>query len=319
MTQEVLNPPSVADRELVLSFLKSFPFSKQGFEDVQYFTDRDVGVSFQKKTTKSSDHKSLFHLLIPNRELLESSNHRKRLLVTAVYGKEEGGGVRLRPLTISNLNEPLDLDFTSDFYFDSNEQQLYFKNRKIRPDELLRRVCKLHTKTTRLIAGLFLRSKLLFWRFLLPRLLSLIALIFHYILFAISGDRYTYTFIFKEEKLNGRIISSSNKGALRERDVLPVPNEKIKQGKELNFFGNNVPQHSIVFYSAIHLFALLWIVENTSLQLVSTEVFSNNFLTVLYVVVSFWFFDSVLPYVLKGLIRVFSTLSTKSEYKMIRA
>jgi len=165
------------------------------------------------------------------------------------------------------------------------------------------------------LRGFFLRLKLRFWRVLLPWLFTFVSNIFYYLLLLISGDRYTYDFLFQEEKENGQIISSRmedrvnrNKAEVKEED---------KEAKKIDFFGNKVPQWPIVFYSALHLGAWFFVKYREIPTSQVEDFFSNNFLVVLYVIVSFWLLETILPLLLKKLIKYSSTLSFLASHKKI--
>ena len=97
----------------------------------------------------------------------------------------------------------------------------------------------------------------------------------------------------------------------------PTAKEREKVAAKILFFGIDVPQWPIVFYSALHL-CLWYLIKHFSIEVKQIEdFFSNNFLVVLYVIVSFWLIETVLPFFLKKLVRLFSTLSFQSENKKI--
>lgn len=300
---------------------KKFDFEKHGFYDVTLFTDNEIGFSFKKDFGSDKEHVSLFHLLIPKKGYIDTTITRKPLLITAVYGKKTDGGVTMRALDTSKLlDEPLDLNFTDEYFYDFKDHQLYRGKEKITGDQLLEEIYWKHIKCTKPIMGIILRLKLRFWRTWLVWILSMISKFFHYFLLIISGDRYKYEFVLQEETLNGVIISSRfdrriGRGGTNQ---LPKPKEDDKEAKKIDFFGIDVPQWPIVFYAILHLSILgVWkYLHYSTIEI--KKFFDNNFLTVLYVIVSFWLVETVLPFCLKKLIKLFSTLSALSEYKNIK-
>lgn len=288
----------------------------QGFYDITIFTDTEVGFSFWRNFENVPDRVSLFHLLIENKYWKDVNLKRKPILITAVYGKKTDNGVIMRQNPKSN--EPLDLDFTNEYFYDIQTGDFYKRNRKIEGRKILHEVYEKHTRTTKPFRGFFLRAKLKFWKEWLPVLLSLIAEFFHYCLYLISGDKYTYKFLFQEENLNGEIISSRMDERIGRVKNQPEGKENEKEAKKFNLFGIvDVPQWPIVFYSVLHLFVWFVIQYFSFTTGEVDEFFNNSFLSILYVIASFWFLETVIPFVLKKLIKFFSSLAALSAYKKI--
>src|SRR3989339_193238 len=291
-----------------------FNFEKYGFYSVVPFVDTQIGFGCRKKLNPQDiENVSGIGIFIPNQTLNDSSTERKAFYATATYGKEFGEGIQMR----NNRKpfEPLDLESRDEFFFDINTEKIYKYAKEIDADEMLLEIYNKHIKTTYLLHGCVLRLKLRFWRVLLPWLFIFISKTFHYFLLLISGDRYTYEFFLQEEKLNGQIISSRMDGRVaRSREVAEIK-EEDKEARKIDFFGNKVPQWPIVFYSALHL-SIWFIFKYRKISTKQTEDFlSNNFLVVLYVVVSFWFIETVLPFLLKKIIKYSSILSFQASRK----
>ena len=94
--------------------------------------------------------------------------------------------------------------------------------------------------------------------------------------------------------------------------------EEDKESKQIDFFGNKVPQWPIVLYSMLHL-SFWFLIKYFSIETDQIEnFFGNNFLLVLYVIVSFWFVETVLSFLLKKLVKYFSTWSFQVANKTIK-
>ena len=289
----------------------------QGFYRITTFTDIKVGFSFWKDFEGVQNHSSLFHLIIEEKYWQDAKLARKPVVINVVYGKKTDNGVTMRQNP--KPTEPLDLDFTDEYFYEPQTGFFYKKNRKIPARRILEEVYEKHIKTTRPLAGFFLRAKLEFWRKWLPIPLSWLAKFFHYCLYVISGDRYTYEFLFQEENLNGEIISSRIDRRMGQKKDHPQGKEEEKETKKFNLFGIvDVPQWPIVFYSALHL--VIWFVmQYLSIPTEKVEkFFSNNFLGILYVIVSFWLLETIIPFALKKLIKFFSSFAALSTHKSIR-
>ena len=294
-----------------------FDFDKHGFYGVMPYINAQIGFGCKKKLN-SQDTKNVSGIgfYISNKILNDTTLIRKPFYITATYGEELADGIRMR--TEQNSHEPIDLEFRDEFFYETTTEKIYKGNKEIEATEVLLEVYKKHIKTTRPIAGLFLRMKLRFWRMWLPWIPKFVSHLSHYLLFLISGDKYTYEFLFQEENLNGQIISSKMEGRVgRHKDSAKVK-EEDKESKRIDFFGNKVPQWPIVFYSSLHL-TVWFLIKHYCIETQQIEdFFSNNFLLVLYVIVSFWIIETVLPFLLKKLVKYFSTLSFLAQHKTIK-
>ena len=291
-----------------------FNFDKHGFYGVMPYIDAQVGFGCKKKLNPQDvNNVSGIGFYISNKILADTGSTRKAFYITATYGEELADGIRMR--TQQNFHEPLDLEFRDEFFYDTATEKIYKGDKEIEATEVLLEVYGKHIKTTRPIRGIFLRTKLRFWRVYFPWIPKSVSHLSHYLLLLISGDKYTYKFLFQEENLNGQIISSR----MAERVVRKeIKKESEKESKQIDFFGNKVPQWPIVFYSSLHM--LLWFtikyfgVDTSKLE----DFFNNNFLLVLYVIVSFWIIETVLPFLLKKLVKYSSTLYFLASHKTIK-
>lgn len=294
-----------------------FDFEKHGFYSVTPYIDTRLGFGSKKKLNlQDTKNVSGIGFYISNKILDDQNSTRKAFYITATYGEELPEGIRMR--TEQNFHEPLDLEFRDEFFYDTITEKIYKGSKEITGDEVLLEVYKKHIKTTRPILGLYLRAKLRFWRVWFPWPLKFLSNVSHYLLFFISGDRYTYEFLFQEENLNGQIISSRMEGRVdRNKDSAKVKEEE-KESKQIDFFGNKVPQWPIVFYSILHL-SFWFLIKYFGFKTDQIEnFFGNNFLLVLYVIVSFWLVETVLPFLLKKLVKYFSTWSFQVASKTIK-
>lgn len=294
-----------------------FDFEKHGFYSVTPYIDTRLGFGSKKKLNlQDTKNVSGIGFYISNKILDDRSSTRKAFYITATYGEELSEGIRMR--TEQNFHEPLDLEFRDEFFYDTITEKIYKGSKEITGDEVLLEVYRKHIKTTRPILGLYLRTKLRFWRVWFPWPLKFLSNVSHYLLLFISGDRYTYEFLFQEENLNGQIISSRMEGRVdRNKDSAKVKEEE-KESKQIDFFGNKVPQWPIVFYSILHLSFWL-LIKYFGFKTDQIEnFFGNNFLLVLYVIVSFWLVETVLPFLLKKLVKYFSTWSFQVASKTIK-
>jgi hypothetical protein len=294
-----------------------FNFEKYGFYSVTHYIDAQIGFGCKKKLNpQDTKNVSGIGFYIPNKTYNDTGSTRKAFYITATYGEELTDGIRIR--TEQNFHEPFDLEFRDKFFYDTSTEKLYKGDKEITGDEVLLEVYGKHIKTTRPIRGLYLRTKLRFWRIWLPWPLKLLSNASHYLLLLISGDKYTYEFLFQEENLNGQIISSRMEGRIGRNKEPAKAKEEEKESKQIDFFGNKVQQWPIVFYSILHL-SFWFLIKYFGVETNQIEnFFGNNFLLVLYVIVSFWFIETVLPFLLKKFVKYFSTWSFQVANKTIR-
>lgn len=291
-----------------------FDFEKHGFYGVTPYIDTRLGFGCKKKLNpQDTKNVSGIGFYISNKILDDQSSTRKAFYITATYGEELPEGIRMR--TEQNFHEPLDLEFRDEFFYDTTTEKIYKGNNEITGNDALLEVYGKHIKTTRPVIGLFLRTKLRFWRIWLPWIPKIVSYLGHYLLLLISGDKYSYEFLFQEENLNGQIISSRMAERVKRKEI---SKESAKESKEIDFFGNKVPQWPIVFYSSLHL--IFWFtIKYVGIDTSNLEgFFNNNFLLVLYVIVSFWIIETVLPFLLKKLVKYSSTLSFLASHKTIK-
>lgn len=308
------------DQVKVDSIFSGLCVESQGFYGITKLTDVDIGWGFWKDFPSKQSGSSLFHFLIENVHWRDDGLLRKPVVITVVYGEKTraNDGVKIRKDRA--LDEPIDLNFIGDYLYDISTGSYYRKGKRIEGRAILDEVYRKHTRPTRPVAGLYIRSKLWLWWRLLPSVFRLLAGAFHQCLFVISGDRYTYEFYLGEEELNGDIISSSLEGRVGRRKDQLKSIEKQGEAKKFNLFGIiEVPQWPIVFYSVLHL--IFWFIlkykGESEYSTVITDLFNSNFFGILYVVVSFWLLETIVPYTLKKLIRYTSTVGARCSHRLL--
>ena len=194
-----------------------------------------LGFSIKRKLN-STDEKyvSLLKIYITEKELKNNQN-KKKLDIYATYGKEDKYGVCIRDIKGSKIGDPIDLT-TDDYYYTISSDKFFKKKREFYPEEFLNNVYNDHVKPTRPIKGLWLRIKLIFWRIFIKSLLNYLSLFFHYCLYVITGDKYSFEPVLKEEILNGKTISSKWDSKITptlKRNI----EEKDKEGKKMELLG----------------------------------------------------------------------------------
>lgn len=296
-----------------VNFIKKFRLSKLGFYALTSFTDYNIGFSVQKKLVGGDDnYVSLIQFFIPNKIFNDGQIRRKPLSIRATFGKKVEGGIKMRSFEEIKFTDPVDAEYPNEYFYDIKTGKFYKKNKKIITDKLVNEIYGKHIKSTKPVMGILLRLKLRFWWSFMKSFWGLISKFFYFALFVISGDRYTYDYIFKEETLNGNVITSKYRGVNKDN-----VKESLKEGEKFDFFGYKASRRSIIFYSILHffLFGAFLYIDYKPAALIA--IFENNFLTAIYVILSFWAIEVLIPDFFKLSIKSSSMLSEKCMYKKI--
>ncbi len=149
-----------------------------------------------------------------------------------------------------------------------------------------------------------MRNKLRFLR-LLAKFVKLIERFCYYLLIIIAGEKYDYSISGKYTTTKQILDTSKN-----ETDK--------KLTKDFSIFGYSASFWSIMSYSGIHLifFTIFFICEFRPQYL--TTLFTNSFLTAIYVVFSLGLFEIILPRILKIIIEHSSKLYFRLSLKKIK-
>lgn len=307
MTEEQQNKTK---EKLKRNFIKKFSnLDEYGFYDFVEFEGDVIGFSIKKKFKNKDGNATMISVGIRSGESIK----KVPLYISATYGKEGSEGIQLRSLEEIKLTEPVDMESRNEYFYDINEQNLYRKNKEINACQLINGIYELHIKSTELFKGFFLRMKIRFWRVVLKTLFKLISEVFYNLLFIISGNRYKYESFLEREILNDRVIKSKwpEQEGLKEK-------EELRESKKFRFFDYEASSWSIIFYCSLHLGIYAYFMYIGYKPLILAILVQNNFLILVYVVVSLWSIESVMPKILMFLIKYFSKLSDHSSYRKIK-
>lgn len=267
------------------------------------------GISSKIEDQKIPENASLFTIYIEERELGKDSGI-KKIYASATYGKiAETGGVYLRDN--QKINSPIDL-VSNDYLYDIDKNKIIFKNKELSAKELIDNIYNLHILPTKRFKGIYIRFKLYVWRILFVQFFYCFSKIFHFLLYIITGDKYSYNPVFDRIIINGKTVFSSIESMIDKTE----PNET--NGKKINFLGYDVDLWPIVFYSIFTLTAYLIFELKNIKPVFLVKILNSNFLLALYVVVSLWLIDVVVPLILKWLIKFNSKKSFSIKYKRLK-
>ena len=284
-------------------FIEQFHVKQNGFFDLTSLTD--VGIGFvAKKMLKPNDHKnfSSIEIYIP-KTIYNEKTTKKLLTINAIYGKKtEYGGITLR--LNPRLDEPIDLSFADEYYYDISTKEFFKRNKKIEASKIINEVYEKHIQSTKPVRGFLVRNKIRFYRVFLYTLFKYLAITFSSLLKLISGEIYEYSF---SDHINYKINPEIEKNKVKE-----------EKAKEISFLGYKATPECIMFYSIFHFifFGASYYYDKKPDFLV--KIFNNPFLTLIYVMLSLIIIDKKLPIILKGLINIFSKLSFNFLYKTIK-
>lgn len=150
-------------------FLRKFAdFEKHGFYDFIEFREENIGFTIKKKLKREEENASIIIVGIRNQGSLE----RIPLYIRAIYGKEGDEGITIRSQRETKLTDPINIDSQNEYFYDISEQKLYKNNKEINQFQLLNEIYELHIKPTKFLKGLFLRTKIWFYRILLKKYLN---------------------------------------------------------------------------------------------------------------------------------------------------
>ncbi len=230
-----------------------------GYNSPFRFSDKAIGISIRKDF--SAGYTSLIKIGI----LHPTSNILQELYISATYGKASNDGITFREKV--RLTDPIDLVssandskryfnvhsiYSKDKYYYNKVTSVFFKNNnEISPIKVVDEIYEKHIKSTLKVRGAFLRISVWFWQTTVPYIFFLIYKLFHYILFFISGDRYTYN-IFKEK---GETNKNQFKESSQHWDASSVNkiNAKDEESDKLNIFDYKASKWAIISYSLINI------------------------------------------------------------------
>jgi len=299
-------------------FIEKFNPQKFGFFDLKPFVDCYIGFSVKRKLEgRQDDYVTLLSIYIPDRIFNNVEITEKPLFIYAYYYEKDESGLKMREN--SKYTDPTDCEFPNEYFYDIETKNLYQNNKIISADELINEVYNKHIKSTKLIRGFWIRAKIRFCRVLMKSIFEFMSKIFQWLLYAISGDSYSYDPMFKKGTIKKKTIQDNE---LDGYETDSKPKLKLKEGKKVSFLGYKASPHCILFYALFHLciyFVFLYGINYHSLFITGiTKIFQNSFLILVYVMFSLIVIDKVMPKILMILIDVSSMWSFNFLHKSIK-
>lgn len=286
-------------------FLALFKLPYLEYENPVIFIDGNFGFSAVK--SYPNGYGSLLRILIAKKDL-DASKVSLPITISTTYGKKTDSGIQL---SVNAASDPIELASVNEFYFDPTSKKFtrkegFFKGtHEIEPQKIIEIIHKLHTKPTKKVFGLWLRTKIIFWRYIAAGFFKFISKIFIYLLYLISGidiTHDTWTRLIFPEKLEEQ-----------NKERVGFTDKKTK-----DFFGYQASSWAIISYCCLHLILFLIFFHFDYKPIVITTIFKNSFLTVVYVISTLFLYDIVLPRIFKRLIKWMDKLFYLSSSRNIK-
>lgn len=286
-------------------FKAHFQLPKDGFLEPTDLKDVSIGFSVYK-TGHVKKFKSLFRIFIKNEDL-NNSNSLKSITVTASYGKElpEGGILLSSNEFKRRSNWPIDFISEGEFFYDIENDKLYYKQQEIVGTKLLETAYSWHTKTTKLIGGFWLRFKLFWFHCIQARFWKIIFQTVAAIQYLASGKKI-------------KIFHNFSNPNTSQYQTL-----EIKQGDLIDLWGYKVKPWIAGTYGFLHLFVYIIFYYYNYKPMWLVIIFKIDFLTFMYGIVSLGLANTFLPMLfsvinLEGVLRLIQNIYWSSAIKKVK-
>lgn len=288
-----------------------------GFYD---FTPYSDGVGFSiKKDLNNNDIKNTSLLKFYIKKDEEYQKTKRPIIISVTYGEKADGGVSVR--NSYEVSSPVDLSSNDEYYYDTNNKKLFKGNREISGCDFINEIYEKHIKPMKPIRGFWFRAKMFFCRIVFSKFFNFLSTIFHFCLYVLTGDNYTFEAIMGKEVLNNKIIKHIFKeliGKEDDNDKSLEFKEENNESEKFNFFGYQTSYWVIRSYSIIIiLFFMIFEYYNWE-NLWLTKIFKNNLLLLCFVVLSLWCIEGIIPMILKKIIKKCSMISANFAYRRIK-
>ncbi|MBU1202864.1 hypothetical protein KKH39_02375 [Patescibacteria group bacterium] len=270
-----------------VSFKNKFELPFSSFHEPIDYVDGTFGFSTMKE--HSGDYASLFKITIPKKEL-DSINPLKQIYVSVSYGKKTEEGIILASSgeRIKGLFDRIDLR-SDDFFCNFETGEFFEKNKKIYKlidaHDILVKLESLHEKPLKKLRGFPLRIKLFWFRIVLAGFFKFLFYTLSWIESLRSGQKF--------EIFQNPIDPKTRAG------VFDPSIGKSKKEEPIDIFGYKVKPQVAFIYSFIHLLVYSIFFVNNYKSEWMINIFSNIFLTVMYVIISLGLMNIMLPQLLK--------------------
>lgn len=293
-----------------------------GFENIVQLNDTLVGVSGKRQYSKElldrlriKDKKQylcLIYVLIENSDLLNDEHTKKNLYIRVDFAfLYENNTYRFDYESVGNKNaRPVNLLSTEEYYFDVKNLKFYHKDKEILPRKIIDTLFEQHIKPTKYFKGLYLRSKLFFWRKIYPFMIKAISNLFVALSYIMFGIKHSWDI---DKRYFSEVYTDKSKF------ISTKPKNAPDAPKEISFFGYPVSKWSLASYGSLILLLYITIVFYGHCQLlVIASIIHNNFLGLLFIILTLIIYETGLPILLKFLVKKTSKYYSSAIFKQIK-
>jgi len=273
--------------EFKKKFKLPFEYSTQPID----FINGGFGFSFLKNYPNNNDYASLFKIYI-RKEEVSSNSYLKTIEASVSYGKKdkegETEGIILSSSSekIKGLFDPIDLISFDDFSCNFLTEEFFCKNERIEAEEILKILDKWHQKTTTFF-GIPLVIRLFWFHYLLAWFWKRIFEIFSILQYFVSGEKIKifYNLFDPSKSFNSNLENKLE----TDKSVL------------IDLWGYQVKSWIASIYALLHLGGYFALYHFNKKPLWLSIIFNNNFLTLMYGIVSLGMANTLLPIVFKSI------------------
>lgn len=266
-------------------FKQLFNLPSNGFSTPIDLQDTEAGFSVYKEREQKG-FKSLFRIYIKKSDF-DKLDKLKSVTISGSYGKETSEGIILASNEFKRkVNWPIEFISEGEFFYNTENDKFYNKKGKeMSGMDLLLEADRLHTKPTKIINGAWLRIKLFWFNYLWAYIIKIIFGFLSGIQYLISGEKIR---IFHN-------LTDPNKYSI------PQTNRHLDSRKSelIDLWGYKVKPWIAVIYSIAHLtvYAILYEYDYKPMWLIT--IFKNNFLILMYGIITLGLANTILPSLLK--------------------
>jgi hypothetical protein len=264
-------------------FKAKFGLPQLGFTEPVNLADVALGFSTYKNRQEPG-FRSLYYLYITQEEFTKP-DALKAITVHVNYGKtvpNDNGIITVSTQLKPKLNWPIGLTSNADFFYNITSNELYCKGQKIDGIEILKKVDKAHTKPTKLVAGFWLRIKMVFFHIIIASFFKILFDLVAGINYLLSGKKIgIYYSLF--ESINN-IGPNNNNSEL-----------KVSSSEPIDLFGYKVRPQVAALYCIFHLGIYTILYRYNYKPKWILDIFENNFLTLMYAIITLGLSNVILP------------------------
>lgn len=267
------------------NFKLKFNLPQAGFLKPVDLQDTQIGFSVYKER-EVEGFKSLFRVYIKNEDFKKNGDL-KPIVISAIYGKETENGITISSTEFERGRDwPIELISEGEYFFNIKTYDFFKDNKVITGIDILKQIDKQHLKPTKPFVGIPIRTKLFMFHTVFASIIRFVFNIFSGIQYLVSGKKIHIFENLTESKY--RISEPFTKDL------------QSTQGKHIKIFEYEVEAWVAALYCSFHLFCygLLYFYQYKPSWIIT--IFTNNFLTTMYAIVSLGLANTVLSKILKS-------------------